>query len=147
MNYTIEASAPGFKKLVRSRIVLRVDDNLDLRLVLDLGSASESVNVTASAKLLEESSNTVGQVVAEQTMQQLPLNGRNYLQLGNLTAEAVPSTRSQDRFRVRQPRSAERVPALWRSQSELFRGLDNRARDAMRPSLKINAQAERVLLA
>lgn len=105
------------------------------------------MNVTASAKLLEESSNTVGQVVAEQTMQQLPLNGRNYLQLGNLTAEAVPSTRSQDRFRVRQPRSAERVPALWRSQSELFRGLDNRARDAMRPSLKINAQAERVLLA
>ena len=79
--YTVEASAQGFKTLRRSGIILRVDDILALKLTLDPGATTESINVTATAELLEERSNAVGQVVDEKTMQQLPLNGRNYLQL------------------------------------------------------------------
>src|SRR5258707_11119559 len=96
MTYTVEASAPGFKKLVRSGIVLRVDDALNLKLSLEVGAASESINVSASVDLLEQSTNTVGQAIDERTMQQLPLNGRNYLQLGSLTAGTVPNTRTPD---------------------------------------------------
>src|SRR2546425_5409964 len=59
MNYTVEASATGFKKMVRTGIALRVDDVLNLRLTLDVGSVTESVTVTASADLLEQTTNTV----------------------------------------------------------------------------------------
>ena len=136
--YTVEASAQGFKKLVRSGIVLRVDDSLSLRLTLETGTATESITVAASAELLEEKTNTVGQVIDERTMQQLPLNGRNYLQLGNLSAGTVPNGRTRDRtFSAYGNRGLQNAFLLdgARNQSYL-RGLDNRARDAMRPSLE-----------
>src|SRR6266516_2599857 len=70
MIFTVEVSAPGFKKLARSGIVLRVDDVLNLRLALEVGAATDSVTVTASAELLEQTTNTVGQAIDERTMQQ-----------------------------------------------------------------------------
>lgn len=136
--YTVEVSATGFKKLVRSGITLNVDDTLNLRLPLELGSASESVQVTASAELLEERSNTIGETIEEKTMQELPLNGRNYLQLGNLTAGAVPNSRSRDRtFSAYGNRGLQNAFLLDGARNQNYlRGLDNRARDAMRPSLE-----------
>ncbi|HUS07299.1 MAG TPA: TonB-dependent receptor [Bryobacteraceae bacterium] len=136
--YTVEASAPGFKKLVRSGIALNVDDTLNLRLQLELGSASESVQVSASAELLEERTNTIGETMEEKTMQELPLNGRNYLQLGNLTAGAVPNSRSRDRtFSAYGNRGLQNAFLLDGARNQNYlRGLDNRARDAMRPSLE-----------
>ena len=140
--YTVEVSAQGFKKLVRTGIGLRVDDTLNLRLPLELGSAAESVQVTASAELLEERSNTVGQTVEEKTILELPLNGRNYLQLGNLTAGAVPNTRSRDRsFSAYGNRGLQNAFLLDGARNQNYmRGLDNRARDAMRPSLEAIAE-------
>ncbi|MCS7023437.1 MAG: TonB-dependent receptor [Bryobacteraceae bacterium] len=136
--YTIEVSAPGFKRLVRSGVSLRVDDVLALRLTLETGSTSESITVTADAGLLEEKSNTIGQVIEERRIQQLPLNGRNYLDLGNLTAGAVPSTRSRDRsFSAYGNRGLQNAFLLDGARNQNYlRGLDNRARDAMRPSLE-----------
>lgn len=140
--YTVEVTAQGFKKLVRSGITLGVDDKLDLRLQLEIGSAAESVEVSATAMLLEETSNTVGQTVAERTIQQLPLNGRNYLQLGTLTAGAVPNTRSRDRsFSAYGNRGLQNAFLLDGARNQSYmRGLDNRARDAMRPSLEAIAE-------
>jgi hypothetical protein len=136
--YTVEVTAQGFKKLVRSGIALGVDDKLDLRLQLEIGSATESIQVTATAELLEERSNTVGQTVQEKNIQQLPLNGRNYLQLGTLTAGAVPNTRSRDRsFSAYGNRGLQNAFLLDGARNQNYmRGLDNRARDAMRPSLE-----------
>lgn len=137
-NYTIEASAPGFKKLVRSGVILRVDDVLNLRLTLETGQLTESVTVSAAAELVEEKSNTVGQVIDERTIQQLPLNGRNYLNLGSLSAGAVPNTRSRDRsFSAYGNRGLQNAFLLDGARNQNYlRGLDNRARDAMRPSLE-----------
>jgi outer membrane receptor protein involved in Fe transport len=138
MTYTVEASAPGFKKLVRSGITLRVDDVLNLRLSLDVGAATDSVTVSASADLLEQTTNTVGQVIDNRTMQQLPLNGRNYLQLGNLTAGTVPNSRTRDQtFSAYGNRGLQNAFLLDGARNQNYlRGLDNRARDAMRPSLE-----------
>lgn len=140
--YTIEVSAQGFKKLVRSGIVLRVDEQLSVRLTLETGATSDSITVSASAELLEATSNTVGQVVDDRSMQQLPLNGRNYLALGNLTAGAVPATRSRDRsFSAYGNRSLQNAFLLDGARNQNYlRGLDNRARDAMRPSLEAIAE-------
>src|SRR5512139_2694075 len=49
--YTVEVTAAGFKTLTRSGIVLRVDDALNLRLTLEVGSTTDSVTVSASAEL------------------------------------------------------------------------------------------------
>ena len=142
MTYVVEASATGFKKLVRSGIVLRVDDVLNLRLSLEVGAASESVTVSASAELLEQTTNTVGQAIDERTMQQLPLNGRNYLQLGNLTAGTVPNSRTRDQtFSAYGNRGLQNAFLLDGARNQNYlRGLDNRARDAMRPSLEAVAE-------
>lgn len=140
--YTVQVTAQGFKNLVRSGIVLRVDEQLSLRLTLETGSPAESITVSASAELVEASSNTVGQVVDERSIQQLPLNGRNYLSLGNLTAGAVPATRSRDRsFSAYGNRSLQNAFLLDGARNQNYlRGLDNRARDAMRPSLEAIAE-------
>ena len=100
------------------------------------------MQVEATALLLEETSNTVGQTVEEKSIQQLPLNGRNYLQLGTLTAGAVPNTRSRDRsFSAYGNRGLQNAFLLDGARNQNYmRGLDNRARDAMRPSLEAIAE-------
>jgi hypothetical protein len=136
--YTVEVSANGFKKLVRKGIILRVDEQIALQLTLETGSTTDSVTVSAAAELIEATSNTVGQVVDDRTIQELPLNGRNYLSLGNLTAGAVPSGRSRDRsFSAYGNRGLQNAFLLDGARNQNYlRGLDNRARDAMRPSLE-----------
>lgn len=140
--YTVTATREGFKRLERTGIVLRVDDALSLRLRLEPGGVTESISVTAQAELLEEKTHSVGQVVDNRTMEQLPLNGRNYLQLGNLTAGAVPNTRSRDRtFSAYGNRGLQNAFLLDGARNTNYlRGLDNRARDAMRPSLEAIAE-------
>ncbi len=137
-NYTIEVSAAGFKKLTRSGLTLRVDDVLNLHLALDIGAMTDTVTVTASAELLEQTTNTVGQTIDNRTMQQLPLNGRNYLQLGNISAGTVPNTRTRDlSFSAYGNRGLQNAFLLDGARNQNYlRGLDNRARDAMRPSLE-----------
>lgn len=141
-SYRLEVSKEGFKRLERGGIVLRVDDALALRVTLEPGLVAESVTVTAQVEQLEERSHSVGQVVDDRTMQQLPLNGRNYLQLGNLTAGAVPNTRSRDRtFSAYGNRGLQNAFLLDGARNQNYlRGLDNRARDAMRPSLEAIAE-------
>jgi hypothetical protein len=136
--YNVEVTAQGFKRLLRKGITLRVDDTLNLKLTLETGVATESITVAANAELLEEKSNTVGQVIDDKSIQQLPLNGRNYLQLGNLSAGAVPNTRTRDRsFSAYGNRGLQNAFLLDGARNQNYmRGMDNRARDAMRPSLE-----------
>jgi len=140
--YTVDVTRDGFKRLERSGITLRVDDALALRLVLEAGGVTESITVLAQAEMLQEKSHSVGQVVDDRTMQQLPLNGRNYLQLGNTAAGAVPNTRSRDRtFSAYGNRGLQNAFLLDGARNQNYlRGLDNRARDAMRPSLEAIAE-------
>ena len=140
--YTVEAASPGFKKLSRSGVLLRVDEVIGLRLSLEPGAVSEQVTVTAEAALLEEKTHSIGQVVDSRTLLELPLNGRNYLQLGNLTAGTVPNVRSRDKtFSAYGNRGLQNAFLLDGARNQNYlRGLDNRQRDAMRPSLEAIAE-------
>jgi hypothetical protein len=140
--YTVTVTKEGFKKHERRGVSLRVDDALLLRVTLEPGGVTESISVTAQAEMVEQTTHSVGQVVDDRTMQQLPLNGRNYLQLGNLTAGAVPNTRSRDRtFSAYGNRGLQNAFLLDGARNQNYlRGLDNRARDAMRPSLEAIAE-------
>ncbi|PYV16062.1 MAG: hypothetical protein DMG07_08470 [Acidobacteria bacterium] len=136
-SYDIEVELAGFQKLLRKGIDLRVNDVVNLRLALRPGGSNETVTVTGQAPLLAERSHDLGQVIDDRTMQALPLNGRNYLQLGNLTAGAVPNTRSRDRsFAAFGNRGLQNAFLLDGARNQNYlRGLDNRQRDAMRPTL------------
>ncbi len=75
--YKISVSAPGFKSLVRSGVVLAVMQNAELSLSLDIGTATETVNVTADVPLVNTGNSTLGQTVSNVEIENLPLVNRN----------------------------------------------------------------------
>ncbi|HMD48102.1 MAG TPA: hypothetical protein VKG79_03350, partial [Bryobacteraceae bacterium] len=90
--YTISIEAAGFKRFNQRGIVLDIGDVRQVDAVLEVGQVSDSVNVEASAPLLQTSDATVGTVIGNQQITNLPLNGRDYLQLAALSSGTIPST-------------------------------------------------------
>ena len=87
--HRMEVEAPGFKRAVRSGIILQVDQIATLDIVLELGAVTETIDVTADAPLLETTRSTQGQVIDSRRMVDLPLNGRDYIQLALLSVGAA----------------------------------------------------------
>lgn len=83
--YKVEISAPGFKTYVRNGLVLQVGNTLEVNVTMQIGSVAESVEVTASAAMVETKENSISQVVEQRRIIELPLNGRNLTQLLTLT--------------------------------------------------------------
>ncbi len=135
--YNITASAPGFKTAVRERIVVDVGKSVDLRIPLELGNTSESVTVVGQTPLLEDKSSSLAQVIDQKQMLTVPLNGRNYLSLANLIPGAIPSSGSRDQtFSAYGNTGLQNAFLLDGARNENYiRGLDNRARDMLRPPL------------
>ena len=76
-NYQVTAEHAGFKKAVRNGIVLQIDQQAEINIRLDVGAISESVEVTGSAPLVNTENGSIGQVVENRNVEELPLNGRN----------------------------------------------------------------------
>ncbi|MGI8990779.1 MAG: carboxypeptidase regulatory-like domain-containing protein [Bryobacteraceae bacterium] len=87
--YTLTVTAPSFRQLVQTGIVLEANDALTLTLRLEVGATSETVNVEANAAQVDTTTATIRQVVDSARMVELPLNGRNAAQLTALVAGAV----------------------------------------------------------
>jgi len=83
--YVIEVEASGFKKFVRHGLVLQVQQQAQVDVVLELGAITESVSVTAGAPLIEGTTSSVGKVVENRRIMDLPLNTRNVYALVFLT--------------------------------------------------------------
>ncbi|MBL8232176.1 MAG: carboxypeptidase regulatory-like domain-containing protein [Bryobacterales bacterium] len=79
--YTIRVEAPGFRAAIRSGNTVQVNTPLAVNIQLEVGAATESVQVTASSEVLQTSSATLGNVVEQKSIVSLPLNGRNPLNL------------------------------------------------------------------
>jgi hypothetical protein len=79
----VEAS--GFRKLVQRGLTLQINQQAELNLTLQVGQIADTVEVTEQAPLLESESSSVGTVVNEKLVNQLPLNGRNFIQLATLS--------------------------------------------------------------
>jgi len=79
--YSLEIEANGFKKIVYADIALAAGDRAREDARLSTGSIEETVTVSAEPPLLQTDSSTVTSVVTEQSVQDLPLNGRNYVNL------------------------------------------------------------------
>lgn len=90
--YTVEASKAGFTPMTRESLNLDVAQAARADFALQVGSIAQTVDVSAAAALIDSQTSTVGQVISNQSIVELPLNGRNYLQLARLTA-AVTTAR------------------------------------------------------
>lgn len=80
-NYQVTVAKSGFRTDVRSGIVLQVDQQARVNFQLTVGQVTETLNVNETAPLVESESSTLGQVINEQAVEALPLNGRNFAQL------------------------------------------------------------------
>ncbi len=84
--YSIAVEATGFRKEIRKDIVLDVQQSIKLDFTLQVGSVSETMEVSGAAPLLETESASLGDVVSAQQIEQMPLNGRRYTDLAALTS-------------------------------------------------------------
>jgi hypothetical protein len=87
--YTLKVSSKGFKTWTQQNIVLAVDQHATLRPVLAVGAITQTVRVTAGAPLVTTSSSSLSTLVATRQITELPLNGRNALQLVELSPGVV----------------------------------------------------------
>ena len=82
--YTLGVKHTGFRAVRQTGLKLEVNQVARIDVTLELGAVSESVNVEASAPLIESDTSAIGQVVETKAVEDLPLNGRNFVQLAIL---------------------------------------------------------------
>lgn len=82
--YSLAAGKAGFRRFVQDGITLEVNENARVDAVLSIGQVTESINVTADAIGVDTRSSSVGEVVDRVRIQELPLNGRNAMELARI---------------------------------------------------------------
>ena len=86
--YRVEAELAGYKRLVNKSIVLQVQEAAVMDLTMEVGGVHEVVTVTTAPPMVNTSDASQGSVIEEKSVSDLPLNGRDYLQLA-LLSEAL----------------------------------------------------------
>src|SRR5688572_2553651 len=95
--YRLEVSLQGFRSFARTGIVLQVSANPQIDVALPLGDLTETVSVEAAAPLIETRSPSIGQVIENERIEELPLNGRQATDLIVLAGAAVQTDSATSR--------------------------------------------------
>src|SRR5712692_939900 len=90
--YEARAGLAGFTTAVQTGIVLEVAQQAGLNVVLELGTTAETITVTGESPLVDVRSSALSAVVDNKTIEELPLNGRNYIMLATLQPGIVQFT-------------------------------------------------------
>jgi len=96
--YTLRVEFPGFQTAVNKDLRLQVDEARELNFTLSPSTLASTVEVNASAVAVETTSPSLGQVITAQEVSQLPLNGRDFVQLATLTPGTVQETNTNSFF-------------------------------------------------
>lgn len=88
-SYKVEVTASGFQKGVIANLTLRVATTTTQNIRLSIGEISEEIEVSAVAGLVQTTTTSLGQVINDKTVQQIPLNGRHFTDLSLLTPGTV----------------------------------------------------------
>jgi hypothetical protein len=91
-HYTLKVAAKGFQEYVQQGITLNVNETASVAPRLAVGSEKEQILVSADAELIEPTVTSMGKVVQQRELEDLPLNGRDFSQLGLLQPGVVPLT-------------------------------------------------------
>ena len=150
-NYTLSVEAPGFRKLQQTGVSLQVNQQARVDLALQVGQTAETVSVTGHPPLLENESSSVGTVINQQLVNELPLNGRNFVQLATLspgvngvgqsaTGTIMGGTRPDDR------RAGNEIFSNGNREGDnnfLYDGIDNNERLTLSVTLRPGVDAVR----
>ncbi|MGI8785668.1 MAG: TonB-dependent receptor domain-containing protein [Acidobacteriota bacterium] len=128
--YEISVEMSGFKRQIRSGIILQVDQKARVDFVLEIGEVTETTTVVGTAPLVKSDSAELGEVIEERAIRELPLNGRNFAQLvylapGITTGQVGENLSGASTFN---PRGASNFNALGHhanSNGWLIDGIDN----------------------
>src|SRR3989449_5571343 len=93
--YKLEATLSGFRTFVQTGILLQVNSNPVINPTMEVGQVNQTVEVQANAAQVETRSSGVGQVIEQQRILELPLNGRNVTDLITLSGAAVQTALSR----------------------------------------------------
>ncbi len=87
--YSITAEREGFRRFIQDGVTLAVNENARLDIMLSVGEVAESVAVTAQVAGVDTRSSTIGEVVDQTRIQELPLNGRNAMALARVVPGVI----------------------------------------------------------
>ena len=87
--YSVRVEATGFKSATRDNITVQVQDRLRIDFDMSIGAVSENVEVSADTQVIQTETSSLGQVISSKQITDLPLNGRDYVQLATLTTGVV----------------------------------------------------------
>jgi hypothetical protein len=88
-SYSIAVEAAGFKRAIRNGLEISIGDQLRSGIALELGAQTDEITIEAEVPLLDAESAAVGNVIPNNFIVNLPLNGRNFLQLALLVPGAT----------------------------------------------------------
>src|SRR5437899_854825 len=87
--YRIQVTAPGFQSAIISNLKLEVATVVTQNIQLKVGEAAEKIEILADAAVVDTTTNSMGQVINDKTVQEIPLNGRHFTDLSLLTPGTV----------------------------------------------------------
>jgi hypothetical protein len=143
--YSVTVVAAGFKSQMRTGIRVQVQDRLNFDFKMTVGDVAQRVVVTDESPAIDTQTSSLGQVISSKTMTDLPLNGRDYLQLATLSTGVVgtsvgtngntggSSTGGQDSFAANGARGT--------LNNFLLDGIDNNSNDDGGVVLRTNVDA------
>ena len=90
--YKVNATAAGFQQFTTTNIDVKVNDQLQIDVTLEIGNLQQEVHVESTAVQVETASTQLGDVIESKKILALPLNGRSYIDLLGLQAGVAPAT-------------------------------------------------------
>jgi hypothetical protein len=128
--YSVTVEKAGFRRQVRSGIVLQVDQRARVDFTLEVGQVTETVDVVAAAPLVRSESAELGEVIEERAIRELPLNGRLFTQLVYLAPGITPGQNGenlsgQSTFNPRGPSNFNALGSQANANAWLVDGIDN----------------------
>src|SRR5262249_8098856 len=90
--YSVQSETAGFKKFVRDGIQLRINDTVQVDIQMEIGSATESIEVKAETPLLSTAESSLGQVIDERRVMELPTFGGSPMVLAQLAPGVMNTT-------------------------------------------------------
>jgi hypothetical protein len=92
--YTVTASMTGFESVAKSKVIVNIDQVTTANIALRVGKVTDTVTVSESVDLLDNSNSTVGQLISAETIDRVPLLNRNVYDLVQLSTGVTPANGS-----------------------------------------------------
>ena len=118
--YRVEVDMVSFKRYIRDNIIVDVNTTVRANARLQVGATTETVEVSTAGIQLQTDSGTVSNKVEAQQMDELPLNGRNVMQLLNITAGVIPSSAVEQGATLAQNNGTSSNPLSWGGGSGVY---------------------------